>query len=70
MTTYRLTSNEAVYAPNLVRFAINGARYKKDRQAMINLIAKGWGVPFGAAIKLIRERVPYKVDGETVIFTA
>jgi hypothetical protein len=69
MTTYRLASSDFVYAPNLVAFAINGARFKKDRQKMINLIAKGWGVPFAAAIQLVKGRVPFTVENDAVVFT-
>jgi hypothetical protein len=69
MKTYRLGSAPMIYAPGLVAFAINGARFKKDRQQMINLIANGWGVPFGAAVKLVKGQVPYTIEDETVVFS-
>lgn len=69
MTTYRLGSSDFAYAPNIVRFAINGAKFKKDRQKLVNLIANTWGVPKGAALCLVKEKVPFTVEGETVVFS-
>lgn len=69
MTTYCLASADFVYAPNLVRFAINGAKFKKDRPAMVKLVAKGWNIPVSAALALVKEKVPYTIVGETVVFT-
>lgn len=69
MMTYRLASADFVHAPSMIAFAINGAKFKKDRQKMINLVAKGWNIPFQAAIALVKEKVPFTIVGETVVFT-
>jgi hypothetical protein len=68
MTTYRLGSSQGVYTPGLIKWAINGARTHADRPQMIKLIAEGWGVPRTAAEALILKKVPYAVEGETVVF--
>jgi hypothetical protein len=68
--TYRLGSNEAVSAPGMVRWAINGAAFEKDRDYLIGVITSGWAVPRDAVEKLLLKQVPYTLDGETVVFTA
>lgn len=68
--TYRLGSAEFVYAPGMVKWAINGAKFKKDRKAMVNVIVKTWSVPTHAATALLLEQVPYTIEGEAVVFTA
>jgi hypothetical protein len=65
---YRLASAEFVSAPGLVKWAINGAAFKKDRAAMVNIIAKTWGVPTDAAVALLTQQVPYTIENETVVF--
>jgi hypothetical protein len=52
----------------MVRWAINGAAFKKDRAAMVNIIAKTWGVPTDAAVALLTQQVPYTIENETVVF--
>ena len=68
MKTYRLGSSDFVYAPGLVRWAINGAHFAKDRPKMVEVVAS-WGVPKKAARALVTGKVPYKVEGETVVFS-
>jgi hypothetical protein len=67
---YRLGSSPAIHAPGMVRWAINGAAFERDREQMINVIAQGWNVPREAASKLVTGAVPFTVDGETVEFCA
>lgn len=69
MTKYRLASVDFVFAPGFIAFAINGAKFEKDRKQMIDLVAKGWSIPHHAAEVLICESVPYEIVGETVVFT-
>jgi hypothetical protein len=66
--TYRLGSSEMVYAPGIIRWAICG--FKSDRQAMIEIVLSWKGVSEAAAIALLSQRVPFTVEGETVVFTA
>lgn len=68
--TYRLGSAEFVSAPGMVKWAINGAKFEKDRANMVNVIVMTWGVPREAATALLLEQVPYSVEDETVVFTA
>jgi hypothetical protein len=70
MREYRLGSAEFVCAPSLVAWAINGAYFKKDRDKVVNVIAKTWSIPFDAALALATKKVPYTIDGETVVFKA
>jgi hypothetical protein len=66
---YRLGSAEMVSAPGMVAWAINGAKFVKDRPAMIDVITSAWDVPPEAAMALVMELVPYTIEGETVVFT-
>lgn len=68
--TYRLGSSSMVSAPGLVRWAINGAKFPRDRKTVTNVIAQTWSVPMAAATKLVTEAVSFTVEGETVVFTA
>ena len=65
---YRLGSAEAVYAPGLIKWAINGAKFEKDRPAMIDVVTATWDVPPEAAMALVMEQVPYTIEGETLVF--
>ena len=69
METYRLGSSEWVKAPGMVAWAVNGARFKKDCPLMVKVISEGWAVPKKAAEALVTGKVPYKVEGETVVFS-
>lgn len=68
--TYRLTSSPMISAPGVVRWAINGYAFKRDRKVMIQVIVDGWHVPEAAAKALLSKRVPYTVEGDAVVFTA
>lgn len=67
--TYRLASTEMVSAPGLLRWAINGYKFKRDRKQMLDVMAS-WPVPREALRKLLAEEVSYTVEGDVVIFTA
>jgi hypothetical protein len=69
MKQYRLGSAEMVYAPGLIKWAINGAHFEKDRPLLINVITQTWGVPVDAAKALLLQQVPYSIEDETVVFT-
>ncbi len=45
MKTYRLLSNALIHAPGVVRWAINGYAFKKDREALKRAITDTWKVP-------------------------
>jgi len=67
--TYRLGSNEMVHTPGIVAWAVNGAAFKRDLPKMVEIIAS-YGVPTEAARALVTKKVPYKVEGDAVVFTA
>jgi hypothetical protein len=70
MTTYRIGSSPLVYAPGFIRWAINGAKFPRDRKQMVKIVADSWGIPKAAATALVTEKVPFALEGETVVFTA
>ena len=65
---YRLGSNEFVSAPGVIKFAIAGYRWEKDRPQMRAIVCT-WGVPEDAATALLSGEIPYTVEGEVVVFT-
>ena len=73
MTTYRLGSSGLANSHGMVRWAINGYHFPKDRKAMIRVISEGWKVPAEAAKALLSETVPFTVEGTddmpVVVFT-
>jgi len=69
--SYRLQSSGLVGAPGVVQWAINGYRFpdKNDRDAMINLITGTWkGVSYDAAVALLSEQIPYRIENGIVFF--
>jgi hypothetical protein len=70
MTTYKLGSSPAVYAPGLVRWAMSGYWNEPDRAQLRNVIASTWSIPDDAAGKLLNKDVTFIVEDETVVFAA
>jgi hypothetical protein len=66
---YRLGSTEIISAPGMVRWAMNGAHFEKDRAQMVNVISNTWGVPEDATTALLLQQVPYTVEDEAVVFS-
>ena len=50
---YTLTSTEFCHTPGIVRWAQNGARFKRDRPKMVKVFTEGYGLPKAAAEKLL-----------------
>ena len=68
-TEYKLTSGELVNAPGVVLWAINGAKFEKDRDTMIKIIADTWKVvPVEAVAALVTQQVPFAIEDDAVIF--
>jgi hypothetical protein len=63
---YRLGSVPMCSAPGIIRWAINGYKFKKDRDAILNVIL-AWDIPEQVAKDLLSEKVPYTVEDETVV---
>lgn len=66
---YRLTSNEAVYSPGIVAWAINGYCFEDDRAKLRNLMVKTYnGLTEKAAHKLLCGEVSYHIEDDAVVF--
>lgn len=68
--TYRLGSCPSVYAPGVIRWAINGYAFKRDQKIMLKFVMTGWNIPEAAATALLSKAVPYTVDDDVVVFMA
>ncbi|MGZ2408610.1 hypothetical protein [Rhizobium ruizarguesonis] len=68
ITTYRLGSSEAVYAPGIVDWAMQHYWHEPDRPQLRTVIAKTWNIPDAVAGALLDKTVPFTIDGETVVF--
>lgn len=65
MSTYSLASNGMIYTPGIVRWAINGYHFPKDRAKLRRVFTEGWqGVPDKAIDALLSGKVPYTLEGE------
>lgn len=69
MKTYRLKSSPLVHTPGIIAWAVNGAKFPKDRAKMIDLISTSYSLPRPITEKLLTEKIKYVIDNETVIFT-
>ena len=67
MIQYTLGSSSFVHAPGLIAWAINGAAFKQDRKAMINVVSKTWSIPEKAAEALLLKKVPFTVTAEDAV---
>lgn len=67
MITYKLHSDEMVSAPGIVRWAQNGAKFKKDREAMARVIAAGWPIlPWQAVMDILDGKCDIDDDDNSV----
>lgn len=73
MTTYRLGSSDMINSLGMVRWAINGYHFPKDRKAILRTITEGWKIPAEAGKALLSEAVPFTIEGTedlpVVVFT-
>ncbi|QIB41251.1 hypothetical protein G3A56_25685 (plasmid) [Rhizobium oryzihabitans] len=69
MATYRLGSSPAVHTPGIVAWAINGYHFEDDRPNCARSSWKTYNLPEIAADQLLSKKVPYTIEGETVVFT-
>ena len=66
---FRLASTEMVHALGILRWAINGYKFKRDRKAMLSVV-KAWPGPTDVQWDLVlSEKVPYTVEGDVVVLT-
>lgn len=59
--TYRLGSSEMVNAHGIVRWAINGYAFKRERRKLEDVLLAWPGIPRSAIKKLLSQEVPYTV---------
>jgi hypothetical protein len=64
---YRLASSGLVNTPGVLRWAINGYHFPKDRKAMARVFIEGWGIPEAAAHALLSGKAPYTVEKNGVV---
>ena len=70
-TTYQLGSSPAVPTPGVIAWAINAYSFEENRQRMLQIVSATFAdVPAAAIEQLLSKAVPYKVEGETVVFSA
>lgn len=67
--TYRLGSSPLISAPGVVAWAVNGYAFESERDALERVISDGWNLPISATRALLTGEAPFKVEGETVVFT-
>jgi hypothetical protein len=65
----RLQSSSLVHTPGIFAWAKNGFAFKKDRPAMINTIAKTYGLLPSVAEGLLSGSLPYEVVDDTIVFS-
>lgn len=71
-TTYVLGSNPLIHTPGILRWAINGYAFKRDRKALLNVFTSGWPtVPVDALKAVLAKELPVEIDEEagTVTFS-
>ncbi len=70
MATYRLGSSPIIATPGIIAWAINGYAFEADRPNILKVITEGFpSVPADAIEQLLSEKVPFTVEGETVVFS-
>jgi hypothetical protein len=64
----RLTSTPMIHTPGILRWAINGYKFKKDRKALRKVFTDGYNLTDKAADDLLSERIPHAIEGDAVTF--
>lgn len=70
MNALHLQSSPIVYAPGIVRWAMNGYHFEDDRDMLLRVLVDTWSV--AEATRPIIHRVllgelPFRIEGETVV---
>lgn len=68
MTTVKLLSTDMCYTPSLLRWAIEGYKFKRDRPKFRRVLTAGFGLTAKCADDLLSGRVPFTVDEGHVLF--
>ena len=65
--TVRLLSGPMISAPGILRWAMNGYRFKQDRNAMIKVMQCWNGLTRKEWHGVLSGAVPHAIEGDTVI---
>lgn len=65
--TVALTSTEAVYAPGMLAWCINGYQFKRDRKALIDVMQAWPGLTRKEWHGVLSGAIPHTVEGDKVI---
>jgi hypothetical protein len=78
--TYRLLSSSLICTPGILRWAMNGYKFRKDRKALLRVFTEGFQGPIAPPAdvfdRLLKGEIKYTVEDEddknggTVVFTA
>lgn len=63
---YRLGSSAVCHAPGIIAWAINGYKFKKDREVILSVVL-AWDIPEQVAEDLLLGKIPYTVENESVV---
>ena len=66
MTEYRLHSTGLVYTPGFLNWAKVGSL--SDHDKMVEIVSRGFNLPYLIAEGLMTGEIDYRVEGETVVF--
>lgn len=67
--TYRLGSSAFVNTVGFMRTLLHAYDVPSDRQWSVKTLTEGWGLSKPAAIAVLSKAVPYKIEGDVVVFT-
>lgn len=71
MTQYRLHSAPLVHTPGLLAWAMNAYHFPEDRPQMLKIMTETFDkVPTKTMDDLLAGKIPYQVEGDTIIFEA
>jgi len=65
--TVALTSTTMVHAPGILRWAMNGYRFKRDRNKMIKVIQCWTGLTRKEWHGVLSGTIPHTIEGDRVI---
>ena len=68
MSNIRLTSNALCNTPGVLRWAMHGYKFKRDRKAMVAVFTEGYGLTEQCARDLLSGKTPHIIDVDAVVF--
>lgn len=67
--TFRLGSNDMVSAPGIIKWAMNGYKFKRDRKKMVDVMKSWPGLTDAQWGKVLSGEVPHVIEGDVVVIT-